>query len=152
MSALSRDPYAPAASDIRSALGRVCASRPFDHSPRLSAFLRFVIEATLSGQAGRLKGYTIGIEALGRSESFDPQIDPIVRVEATRLRHALARYYANEGARDPVLIELPRGRYVPQFRWRAPPGRGVPGLLLFVRKAQRLLDIRLTLHMPSDRR
>ena len=76
---------------------RSCASRPFDTSPKLTSFLRFVVESTLAGQGERLKGYTIGVEALGRGENFDPQIDPIVRVEAIRLRAALARYYAGDG-------------------------------------------------------
>lgn len=103
--------------DVRAALTRIAASRPFDTSPRLTSFLRFVVEAALSGRAERLKGYTIGVEALGRPENFDPQADPIVRVEAVRLRRALAAYYAGAGARDPMVIEVPRGRYVPRFRW-----------------------------------
>jgi hypothetical protein len=113
----SDDPTAPDPEDIRAALARVCASRRFAASPQLTSFLRFVVEAALSGHADRLKGYTIGAEALGRGESFDPQADPIVRVEAVRLRRALAAYYAGSGARDPLVIELPRGRYVPRFRW-----------------------------------
>ncbi len=98
---------------------------PFDTSPKLTRFLRFVVEATLPGQGHRLKGYTIGVEALGRAESFNPQIDPIVRVEAIRLRAALARYYSGVGADDPVVIEMPRGHYVTRFRWarRAVPPR-----------------------------
>ena len=109
--------HAPGPNDIRSALARICASRPFDTSPKLASFLRFVVEVTLAGQGHRLKGYTIGVEALGRAESFNPQIDPIVRVEAIRLRAALARYYCGAGASDAVVIEMPRGRYVAQFRW-----------------------------------
>ena len=71
-----------------------------------------------------LKGYTIATEALGRDDNFDPQIDPIVRVEAGRLRYALEHYYSNGGAGDPVVIELPRGSYVPTFhRNRNAPGR-----------------------------
>jgi hypothetical protein len=75
-----------------------------------------VVEAALAGCADRLKAYTIAVEALGRGENFDPQTDPIVRVEAVRLRRALAAYYAGPGAHDPLIIELPRGRYVPTFR------------------------------------
>ena len=102
--------------DVRAALARVVASRPFANSPKLTNFLRFVVETALAGQGDRLKGYTIGVEALGRGENFDPQADPIVRVEAVRLRRALATYYAGAGAQDPVIIEMPRGRYVPTFR------------------------------------
>ncbi len=92
------------------------ASEAFRGSPQLVAFLRYVVEATLRGAADRIKGYTIAVEALGRGDNFDPQADPIVRVEAMRLRRALARYYENGGRHDPVAIELPLGNYVPMFR------------------------------------
>ena len=108
--------YSVDTANVYAALDRVCASAPFATSRKLTSFLCFVVEATLAGHGDRLKGYTIGVEALGRRESFDPQTDPIVRVEATRLRRALARYYGGEGARDPVVIELPLGNYMPRFR------------------------------------
>ncbi len=73
----------------------------------------------LRGKGNNIKGYTIGTEALGREESFDPQIDPIVRVEAGRLRRALKHYYAGPGATDDVVIDLPRGHYVPTFHRRS---------------------------------
>jgi hypothetical protein len=106
------------AADVRAALDRVIASPAFRQTPQLVNFLRFVVETALAGQEKRIKSYTIGIEAMGRSESFDPQSDPIVRVEARRLRRALEAYYAGAGADDPIGIELPRGSYVPQFRHR----------------------------------
>ncbi len=108
------------AEDCRAAAARVLASSAFQASPNLAAFLRFVVEATLSGQADRIKGYTIGTEALGRGRDFDPQTDPIVRVEAGRLRRTLYSYYANGGASDPVVIALPIGSYVPTFTQREP--------------------------------
>ena len=89
----------PNADEIRAALERMAASEAFRGSPQLVAFLRYVVEATLRGAADRIKGYTIAVEALGRADNFDPQADPIVRVEAMRLRRALARYYANGGKR-----------------------------------------------------
>jgi hypothetical protein len=104
--------------DIAVELEQVIASATFRSAPRLAAFLRFVVEMTLAGRGDRIKGYTIGAQALGRGESFDPQTDPIVRVEAARLRRALARYYGGTGSNDPVVIELPRGGYVPTFRAR----------------------------------
>jgi hypothetical protein len=107
----------PDPNDIHAALERVCVNRPFDTSPKLTSFLRYVVESTLAGRGGRLKGYTIGVEALGRGENFNPQVDPIVRVEAIRLRAALARYYAGAGTDDPVVIEMPRGHYVAHFHW-----------------------------------
>jgi tetratricopeptide (TPR) repeat protein len=98
----------------------MAGSEAFRGSPQLVSFLRYVVEATLRGGSDRIKGYTIAVEALGRAENFDPQADPIVRVEAMRLRRALTRYYENGGKRDPVLIDLPLGSYVPAFRRNAP--------------------------------
>ena len=79
-------------------------------SPQLTAFLRFVVEAVLEGSSDRIKGYVIAVEVLKRGAQFNPQIDPIVRVEATRLRRTLERYYAGEGAEDAIVIALPRWR------------------------------------------
>ena len=100
------------------ALEDVLASEMFRGSAKLGAFLRYVVEATLRGEQDRIKGYTIGVEALGREDDFDPQIDPIVRVEATRLRRTLERYYAGPGAKDRIVFELSRGSYVPVIRVR----------------------------------
>ena len=111
----------PNTDEIRAALEHMAASEAFRGSPQLVAFLRYVVEETLRGASDRIKGYTIAVEALGRAENFDPQVDPIVRVEAMRLRRALARYYANGGSNDPVLINLPLGSYVPAFRRAEPP-------------------------------
>ena len=106
----------PCAEEIRAALEHMAGSEAFRGSPQLVSFLRYVVEATLRGASDRIKGYTIAVEALGRAENFDPQSDPIVRVEAMRLRRALTRYYQNGGSRDPVLIDLPLGSYVPAFK------------------------------------
>src|SRR4051812_29316764 len=106
----------PTVDDVRAALDRIAASEAFRACPQLVAFLRYVVEATLSGRQDRIKGYTIAVEALGRGDDFDPRDDPIVRVEAMRLRRALQRYYANGGSDDAVRIELPLGSYVPVFR------------------------------------
>jgi hypothetical protein len=109
----------PSAAEVEAALERVLASASFRTSPQLGAFLRFVVEAVLGGRGAGLKGYTIGVEALGRDRRFDPQLDPIVRVEATRLRRAMEGYYAGPGRDDPVVIDLPRGSYAPTFTRRA---------------------------------
>lgn len=100
---------------VRRALAQVLDAEELRSSPQLSNILRFIVEATLQGRADAIKGYTIAVEALGRDASFDPQADPIVRVEATRLRRALERYYAGAGANDALEIAVPRGSYVPQF-------------------------------------
>src|SRR6202011_3207137 len=109
----------PTAQEIRAAFERVVASDVMRSSPQLMAFLRFVVEAVLEGNSDRIKGYVIAVEVLKRGTKFNPQIDPIVRVEATRLRRTLERYYADEGAEDPIVIVLPRGAYVPTFTRRA---------------------------------
>lgn len=114
--AITRDEERPTAEEIRAALDRIAASEAFCACPQLVAFLRYVVEATLRGGQDRIKGYTIAVEALGRGDDFNPQDDPIVRVEAMRLRRALQRYYANGGRDDAVQIVLPLGSYVPVFR------------------------------------
>jgi len=107
--------------DIRVVLDRVVASPGLSKSPQLVSFLRFVVETVLTGKGRQIKAYTIATDALGRDARFDPQTDPIVRVEAGRLRRALRNYYANGGGNDAVLIELPRGSYVPLFRANTAP-------------------------------
>jgi hypothetical protein len=120
----------PEPEDCRAALARVLASPLFQGSPKLAAFLRFVVEEKLAGQSERIKGYTIGIEALGRGQNFDPQADPIVRVEAGRLRRTLDAYYVGAGIDDPMVITLPVGSYVPIFALRksAAPALAAPVL------------------------
>src|SRR5215469_13308366 len=108
----------PSAQEIRAALERVVGSEVMRSSPQLTAFLRFVVEAVLEGNSDRIKGYVIAVEVLKRGAKFNPQIDPIVRVEATRLRRTLERYYAGAGTEDPIVIALPRGTYVPTFTRR----------------------------------
>jgi hypothetical protein len=110
-----RDEARPTIEEIRAALDRIAVSEAFRACPQLVAFLRYVVEATLRGGQDRIKGYTIAVEALGRGDDFNPQDDPIVRVEAMRLRRALQRYYANGGRDDSVRIVLPLGSYVPEF-------------------------------------
>ncbi|WP_029586083.1 LuxR C-terminal-related transcriptional regulator [Bradyrhizobium sp. URHD0069] len=120
----------PSGTEVRAALERMVASESFRTCPRLAAFLRFVIEATLRGESAHLKGYTIAVEALGRSGDFDPQQDPIVRVEAGRLRRVIQHYYAGPGAKDLLFIDVPRGRYIPTFRYRrAEQALAIPSVL-----------------------
>jgi serine/threonine-protein kinase len=78
--------------------------------------LRFIVEETLAGRSNGLKEYTLGVDAFDRGEDFDPRLNPIVRIEAGRLRSRLKQYYAGEGRRDEIQIYLPRGTYTPVFR------------------------------------
>jgi Tol biopolymer transport system component len=100
-------------------LERLQASGTFAGAGRSSALLRFLVEHALDDRTNRLKEYTLGVEALGKGESFDPRIDPIVRAEASRLRKRLEHYYAAEGRTDALLVTLPKGSYVPRFGIRA---------------------------------
>src|SRR5262249_45355136 len=111
---LARSETDPTNDEVRAALNRV--SEALRSSPQLIAFLRFVVEASLRGESHLIKAYTIAVQALGRDAGFDATTDPIVRVEAGRLRRALERYYAGPGAADSVRIHIPRGRYVPEFQ------------------------------------
>ncbi len=97
---------------------RICDSGFFKSSPQLCAFLSFVVTQTLEGHEETIKAYTIATQALGRRDDFDPQSDPIVRVQAGRLRIALERYYTTEGANESLVITLNRGSYVPTFSLR----------------------------------
>src|SRR5258708_3957976 len=100
---------------IREQLSKILASSLFANADRSRALLKFVVEQTVDERTDRLKEYTVGAEALGRGESFDPRTDTIVRAEASRLRGRLERYYAGEGKADPVEITLPKGSYIPRF-------------------------------------
>ncbi|MCK7610680.1 hypothetical protein [Roseibium sediminicola] len=100
---------------VQSALVTALQSREFQSAPQLRAFLGFVVRATLNNEQEKLKGYTIAVEALGRPEDFNPVTDPIVRVEAARLRRRLEKYYSGSGAGDPVRIVIPKGSYAPEF-------------------------------------
>ena len=112
---------APSGEAVKQELERVLASPDFIASDRLKRFLRFVVEEALAGRADRLHGYPIALEVLGRDASFDPQTDPVVRMEAGRLRRRLERYYLGAGQSDPVRIDIPKGGYAPTFEKRRDP-------------------------------
>src|SRR5215813_1833311 len=101
---------------VRQQLERILGSPGFSRNERLSRFLRYVVEGHLKGKDHELKESVIAVEVFGRSPDFDSRLDPVVRTEAVRLRARLSEYYLNEGKADGLLIELPKGGYVPQFR------------------------------------
>src|SRR5215813_2782725 len=100
---------------VRTQLQRIVACQEFDASDRNRRFLQYVVEETLGGQTDRIKAYTIATSVFGRDATFDPQADPIIRIEASRLRRSLERYYLTAGKNDPIRIEIPKGHYVPTF-------------------------------------
>ena len=100
---------------VRRQLEQVLRSSGFSRNERLSRFLRFVVEGHLDGKDHELKESVIAIEVFGRRPDFDSRLDPVVRTEAARLRARLGEYYIKEGKADALVIELPKGRYVPRF-------------------------------------
>lgn len=110
----------PSAEEVSSQLEKMLASDVFSRADRLSRFLRFVVTHLLEGNVGSLKEYVVGVQVFEKGGEFDPRIDPIVRVEAGRLRSKLREYYDGQGQADHVRIELPRRGYTPSFRYRTP--------------------------------
>lgn len=94
------------------------SSPDFDASSRSREFLRFVVKETLEGREDAVTQHGIATLVFGRREDFDPSTDPIVRMQAGRVRRSLEHYYLTSGLKDPVAIEIPKGTYVPVFRLR----------------------------------
>jgi TolB-like protein/Tfp pilus assembly protein PilF len=103
----------PSAEAVRAQLDKILASRAFAGAERPGRFLRFIAEQALAGN--QLKETLLGVEVFGRSPSYDPRLDGVVRVEAVKLRARLKDYYEKEGAADPIRIDLPKGGYLPRF-------------------------------------
>jgi hypothetical protein len=103
------------ADQVRQQLARILLDPLFRQSQRLCILLRFLVESTLAGRESELKEFVVGAEAFKRGAGFDPQVDNIVRVTAARLRSRLAEYYQSAGSREPIVITLPKGGYVPSF-------------------------------------
>ncbi len=120
---------------VRRQLQRLLASKNLVNSAHLSRFLRHVVERTLAGETDSLKEYVLGTEVFERGDRFDPRTDPVVRVEARRLRSKLEDYYATDGAADQLLIRLPKGGYVPVFESRG----GVEGMAAEAAAVDRVL-------------
>jgi len=105
-------------SEVEAALQGILTTDKFSASPQMSAFLKYVVEQTLLGNTRRIKAFTVGIEALGKSPNFDPQTDPSVRVLAKRLRSSLDAYY-EQNPTTPLFIEMKPGSYIPRFLRRS---------------------------------
>jgi len=110
------------ATAARAELSRLFADPDFQCSDRNKRFLGYVADKSLAGESQAVKAYAIAVDVFGRPETFDPSVDPIVRIEATRLRASLTRYYELHGRRTAVRINLPPGRYVPEFVWTGKSG------------------------------
>ncbi len=109
----------PDMATVEPLLQRICASQPFHQSHRLQRFLRYITEWALTRPNEPLKEYAVAVAVYDKPASFDPQSDPIVRVEAGRLRSRLNEYYSSAGLNDDVIIKLPKGSYIPLFEHRS---------------------------------
>ena len=109
---------------VRQQLERILGSAAFRPVGRLKRFLSFIVTEALDGRGDQLKEYVIGVQVFDRESSFDPRADPIVRVQARRLRARLVRYYREEGGNDTIIIELPKGGYAPAVKQRDTSGTG----------------------------
>jgi TolB-like protein len=101
--------------EVRAQIERILCSQTLSGSDQLKRLLRLVVERTLNGQPELLKEYNLGLDVFQRPPDYDPKVDPIVRVQAGRLRSKLIEYYASEGAHDSLVIRIPKGAYVPVF-------------------------------------
>jgi len=142
------DPYMSAVEEKPwSQVERILRSQTFRASSALPRLLRFLADKSFAGEADQLKEYTIGIDAFGKPPTYDPRQDAIVRLQIGRLRQKLAEYYRTEGKDDPVIMELPKGRFkliwecrsttvetAPLQKADAPSttGAGVPAFLRYV--------------------
>ena len=120
------------AEEIGRAVARVLASDEFGNSKRLRRFLSYIVEQSLVGEIDGVKEYNIALAVFDREPAFNPATDTIVRVEARRLRQQLAAYYLGSGRNDPVVIEMPKGGYLPAFRHREPARRAKPRVWVWV--------------------
>jgi hypothetical protein len=124
----------PGPEAVRAQLGRMLDSPAFARAGRMRRFLTLSVGETLAGRGLELKEYTVGVAVFDRGVAFDPAADPIVRVEARRLRSKIRDYYRRHGRGDQILIEIPKGAYCARFRWRAErrtrrlPDRSLPAL------------------------
>src|SRR5260370_23082175 len=109
---------------VRVHVGKILARKEFIHSDSLRRFLSYTVEKAIDGEPGCLKESLLGTQLFGRGDAFDPRIDPIVRVQAGKLRSRLQRYYDGEARSDTLVIDFPKWGYIPVFRPRtdaAPP-------------------------------
>lgn len=111
------DIQSPDARDVGIYLRELLAQTAFTASGRNRRFLSYVVTETLEGRADRIKAYNIALAAFDRAADFDPLTDPIVRIEASRLRRSLEHYYLTAGKTDRIRIDIPKGSYAATFTY-----------------------------------
>ncbi|MBS1826721.1 MAG: hypothetical protein JST93_15500 [Acidobacteria bacterium] len=138
----------PTPEQILEHVEKIATSEMFLQSGRLCRFLRFTVEAKLRGNAEQIKEYLLGREVFDRNGDYDPRTDPIVRVEARRLRKKLDEYYAGPGAQDTLRIGYPKGSYTPEFTTTPPASKPVRRRTLYIAAAAILTAASLFLLAP----
>lgn len=106
------------ATELLEQIERIAASSAFRHAYLLQSFLRFINQKTLDGHPEEISETAIGVQVFGRRADFDPSNDTIVRTQAYRLRQKLREYYEGEGDDDDVIVEIPKGHYIPEVTRR----------------------------------
>src|SRR3974390_2161559 len=96
---------------LQTSVDRILQSGTFRNSPSSRRLLKYLADHSLAGDAEQLKEYTIGVDAFGQPEDYDPRLDSTVRIQIGRLRQKLADYYSEEGKDNPVVVHLPKGRF-----------------------------------------
>ncbi|MFK7814947.1 MAG: hypothetical protein AB8B92_01295 [Gammaproteobacteria bacterium] len=105
----------PSEVEVNNQLDRILQGEEFKRSPKITHFLKHVVTETLEGKKQYIKAHTIAINVFQKDENFDPQTDPLVRVNAVRLRRMLRHFYSSEGKNDDVVIDVVKGSYIPRF-------------------------------------
>lgn len=100
----------------RNELKRILESKHFAKAPKRRRFLEFTSGQVFLGEEAKLNEYLIGVEVYARGPDFNPQQDPIVRVQAHEIRRALKNYYEDDGKHSLIRVELQPGHYAPVFR------------------------------------
>jgi hypothetical protein len=101
--------------ECRELVQRILASKEFQRTSRLRDFLLYVVDRKLAGARHEVTEVLIGQRVFGRAAGYNPGDDSIVRTEARSLRQRLQRYFEGEGSGEPIIIEVPRGGYLPVF-------------------------------------
>jgi hypothetical protein len=118
--------FRPPGEDCRALVARIVASREFQRASRLRAFLAYVVDRKLAECPDEITEVLIGHRVFELPIDYNPGDNSIVRTQARTLRDRLERYFRGEGAHEPVVLEIPRGKYVPVFRLRDPIARETP--------------------------
>jgi len=96
-------------------VARIVDSPLFERAPRLRSFLTFICSEAENGRGGHLSEQVIGEKVFGRDSGYSTADDTIVRVTARAVRDRLRAYFEGPGAKEPWLIEVPKGGYSPVF-------------------------------------